>query len=187
MATPIDMRRLLKLLPQRISENLSILINDTIQMKIDKYCRVKPEEIIERLGRNKPIVAVYSRLIGYNNKEDIGHVVILLELDNARSLATMLLSIAEIDVEEEVAIDALREFGNIIVGNIVALIASCINKAVNYSIPEVVIDTDIAILDSIITPIAFNYDYIDLVMLNVYTLSNLVSSLQLLYCIGGHA
>ncbi len=114
--------------------------------------RVKPEDVVNEFSRSTVVAALYSK-IG-NDLGKILHKVILMDINSAEVVGTILLSKAGLDVSDESMEDALREFANIVIGAYAAVLSRFFNGRFEYSIPEVVVDYDTAIVTDLVLPIA---------------------------------
>ncbi len=144
-------------LSKGIEKSVMELTGTKIEINMKIKTNVAPEKLITSLSRSELVVAIYSLFTDYKL-----HGIILLDISSARKLSEILLLQAELEISDEEALDALKEFGNIVFGTLAAVISNKIGGKVIYTIPEVIIDYDVAILDSLVTPIAIVKDYVEL-------------------------
>ncbi|OYT53182.1 MAG: hypothetical protein B6U76_08855, partial [Desulfurococcales archaeon ex4484_217_2] len=79
----------------------------------------------------------------------------------------ILLLQADMELSDEEALDALREFGNIVFGTLASELSRKVGGKVTYTIPEVVIDYDVAIIESLIAPLAMVKDIIEILEFSI--------------------
>ncbi len=116
------------------------------------FRRVQPEELLSEFSRNEVVATLYSRMDSDFNF--ILHKVIVMSIDSAELIGTILLSKAGIEVSEESIEDALREFANIVIGAYASVLSRSFRGRFEYSIPEVVVDYDTAIITELVLPLA---------------------------------
>jgi len=122
------------------------------EVDVGDHKKVKPEDVVMEFSRNNVVAALYSRID--NELGRVIHKVILMDINSAEVVGTILLSKAGLDISDESMEDALREFANIIIGAYAAVLSRFFNGRFEYSIPEVVVDYDTAIVTDLVLPIA---------------------------------
>ncbi len=122
------------------------------EVDVGDHKKVKPEDVVMEFSRNNVVAALYSRID--NELGRVIHKVILMDINSAEVVGTILLSKAGLDISDESMEDALREFANIIIGAYAAVLSRFFNSRFEYSIPEVVVDYDTAIVTDLVLPIA---------------------------------
>ncbi|MCD6301342.1 MAG: chemotaxis protein CheX [Staphylothermus sp.] len=159
---------LLKLLGEKITEALKTLTETDIVVQVFGTRTMDIAKIIEKYSRDEPIVAIASSIYG----GDIdGQVLLLLDIPVARDLVKLLAQKIELEPSDEDAQDILREFGNIVIGNISSIFSKGYRYRIDYDIPEVVVDLDTAVIDSIVLPIASKHDVIELLEMSISSTS----------------
>jgi len=147
---------------ERISNSISELTGLPIKVSIKSRAKKAPEEIITSLSRNELIVAIHSLI-----EEQKTHVILLLSVSGARRISEILLLQANMELSDEEALDALREFGNIVFGTLTSELSRKVGGKVTYTLPEVVIDYDVAIIESLIAPLAMVKDVIEILEFSI--------------------
>lgn len=122
------------------------------EVDVGDHKKVKPEDVVMEFSRNNVVAALYSRID--NELGRVIHKVILMDINSAEVVGTILLSKAGLDISDESMEDALREFANIIIGAYAAVLSRFFNSRFEYGIPEVVVDYDTAIVTDLVLPIA---------------------------------
>ncbi len=144
-----DFESISRIALKEASQALSRMLNQEIKVVSSSVLMLSPLDLIDVLGRELPteVVASYSEFKGMI--EGIILMVIPLEhaANTAKSLIESLLGTTMLD--EEMAIDLLKEIANIIFGSIASSMYNKYGLVIKYSVPKVVIDNFIAILDNI--------------------------------------
>ncbi len=143
---------------RELGKNISELTGLPITVTVKSREKKAPEELITSLSKNKLIVAIHSLI-----EKQKTHIILLLDISSARKISEILLLQAGMDLSDEEALDALREFGNIVFGTFASEISMKTGGKVTYTIPEVVVDYDIAIIESLIAPLAMVRDVVEVV------------------------
>ena len=162
---------LYKLLGEKITEALRTLTGADIVVQISGTRTIDIAKVIEKYSRDEPIVAIASSIYGGDIN---GQILLLLNISVARDLVNMLAREIELKPSDEDARDILREFGNIVIGNISSILSKMYRCRVEYDIPEVVVDLDTAVVDSIVLPIASEHDVIELHEMSISSTSELL-------------
>ncbi len=148
-------RNTVEWLGRLVQESLSLLVDMPILVKINGIQSMDVTELIERYSKNEPIVMI---VVTYSSKdEELGYLILLLSVSSAKELVEILAGKADLELNDENALDILKEFGNIISGSISVILSRKLNKRIDYTLPEVVIDIDTALMDSIVSVIAYKY------------------------------
>ena len=138
-----------------IQESLSLLIDKPIIVKVNGVHNMDVTEVIEKYSRNEPIVVTTVKYS--SNSRDLGYLVLLLDVFSAKELVKILAGKVDLELNDENALDILKEFGNIVSGAISIILSREMNGRVDYTLPEVIIDIDVAIMESIVSIIAYEY------------------------------
>ncbi len=166
-----------------VEENLEVLTGQSVRVSTEARRKIKPEKVISLFSKNEIVVVVYSNLI-FSRKI---YVTMIFDVKNACVLSRTLLAQADLEIGGEEIIDSLREFGNIMIGTIASYISMIQNERVDYTIPEVVIDYDTAIMESLIMPLAMNNEFIDLYEFSVMHKATTAKSMFKMFILPGEA
>lgn len=165
-----------RLVAKEIEKNIEELTGHKVSVDILLKQQMSPENIITHFTANKVVTAIFSK-ISFSHEM---FIIIFLSIEQACELVRILLAQAGLEFNGEEVIDALREFGNIMFGTMASYISKIKKERVDYLIPNVIIDYDIAILDSIILPLTVNKDLIDLYEVNVASDDNIKTRFKML-------
>lgn len=159
---------LYRLLGEKITEALKMLTGADVVARVSGIRVADTAQVIEKYSKDRPIVAIASSIYG----GDIdGQILLLLDVPTARDLVSFLAGMVELEPSDENAQDILKEFGNIVIGNISSILSKTYMCRVVYSIPEVVVDLDTAIIDSTVLPIASKYGAVELLEISISSTS----------------
>ncbi|MHB0870613.1 MAG: chemotaxis protein CheC [Chloroflexota bacterium] len=138
---------------QRASRGLSEMTGIPLEAKAAQVRRLAIASVPDLVGGPEAIAAaIYLRISG----EIQGHMLLMLPLEDARSLASMLLDEPVPPGPElpEMALSALGEAGNITGSFFLAAMADAANMELSPSPPAVVVDMGGAILDVVLADLA---------------------------------
>lgn len=142
---------------ENVSEGLSGMINSRVKMTIPTISIVALNELAMRMGGpEKEVVGIYLMTM-----DDLpGHVMLVLDYDNALHLADMLLeqpegTCTELDV---LARSALAEVGNLTASFFINAMATATGLNIRPSPPAVMVDMLGAILDIIMVAVGSSRD-----------------------------
>ncbi|MCD6428553.1 MAG: chemotaxis protein CheX [Desulfurococcales archaeon] len=134
---------------EEASKALSELLNQKVQLKLISVLVLSPIDVINTVGSELPteVVAGYSEVEGTID----GVLLMVMPVEHAAATAKNLLErlLGSDILNEEMAFDLLKEITNIVFGAIVSTVYNKYGIYLKYSVPRVVIDNFIAILDNI--------------------------------------
>ena len=131
------------------SKALSELLNQKIQLKLISVLVLSPIDMINAIGNELPteVVAGYSEVEGVVD----GVLLMVMPVEHAATTAKKLLEqlLGANILSEEMALDLFKEITNIVFGTITSTVYNKYGIYLKYSVPRVVIDNFVAILDNI--------------------------------------
>jgi len=161
---------------KRIQQCISDLINEHIIVKIKDIFKLKPE-LSATLCRKEETVIIYSYIVFDERYQGL----IALDINAAKRIVKLLLNMAEIDLTEDNALDALKEFGNIVFGSLASEVSKKLNTKVNYSIPQVVVELCSAVISSLAAEMCTHNDLIDVFKLEFISKNESINMIILLF------
>ena len=135
-----------------VKRSIEMLISKKIDVMVKAVTKTSIDELIRRYSNGEAVVSLLTTL--YLDKHSKVSLLVLMELNSGRRIAEVLLSKIDLELTEDYAIDALREFMNIIAGSYALRLSNIIGKSITYDIPEVIIEIDRAIISELIIPLA---------------------------------
>jgi len=143
---------------QSASKALSKILGYNVRIKLASAFMLSPINLMEVLGRESifDVAVAYSKLKGMLS----GIILLAIPLnDAAETLKNMILRTLGVSMlNEEIATDLFKEIANIFFGAIATSLYNKYKIIVSYSVPKVVIDNFMAILDNIVTLYIMEFD-----------------------------
>ena len=133
-------------LTQMLGKKVSVSISEVRFIEIEKIAGTFKEEA------EKPMTAIHLQM----TRQFSGNILLIFTVAEASRLSDILLKEKKEDIAApELAQSALKEMGNIITGSYLGCLSETVKKRLLCSPPELVTDMLQAILDGILTHLAF--------------------------------
>jgi len=136
---------------------LSNILNKKINMKVPNVKIGTFDEIMELIGSEEEVVSIYLRLDG----DFSGSMFFVLSVKQAEQYIKDLVG-SKIQIGEqmsEIAISALQELGNILIGSYVAALSDLTNLFIYQSVPSLSVDMFGAVISHGLIELSIESDY----------------------------
>ena len=136
---------------ERVRRSIHELLGVDIDVDVVYGEALSPELGVSRACQEydaDEVVAAFSKVSAKGLDQEY-YMVLLADVETAKNLALILSGEAGLELDEELAMDIIREFTNIVFGALTAEASRARNLRVDYTIPEVTIDLCLAVLSEL--------------------------------------
>jgi chemotaxis protein CheC len=139
---------------KKASEALSIMTNQELSVEISGTDIAKLEEISKSIGENDLVTAVFLKIQGDLN----GGIILLFPEKSGLNMVDLLLKNQSGTTQklDSMGISALKETGNILVGNYLTAMSNNLHLNVIGSVPDLATDMKDSIMNSIAVELSKN-------------------------------
>jgi chemotaxis protein CheC len=139
---------------EKASEALSIMTNQELSVEISGTDIAKLEEISKSIGENDLVTAVFLKIQGDLN----GGIILLFPEKSGLNMVDLLLKNQSGTTQklDSMGISALKETGNILVGNYLTAMSNNLHLNVIGSVPDLATDMKDSIMNSIAVELSKN-------------------------------
>ncbi|RLG75613.1 MAG: hypothetical protein DRO12_05280 [Thermoprotei archaeon] len=142
---------------KKAAQSIRTLLGSNVKLELVSLEILPPLQSLETIGgQDLTVAAAYSAIKGDWN----GVMLFMMPLEYAGETISVLVEsfLEQSEIDEELAVETYREFANIVFGSIATALYNKTRTKIMFSPPKVVIDSIMAILESIAIRYSMQFD-----------------------------